>query len=238
LKLAIMQPYFFPYIGYFSLLDYADEFIIFDTVQYDRKGWMKRNRILKPNGGWQYFQAGVIKPEYKAIIKDVLIEQDDGWKAKIYRQLHHYKMIAPFYAETMRIVERCLNWVCVSLTDLNRNILSIFCDYLNIKCPLKTFSKMDLEILTPVEHAGQWALRIAQVYGAAEYVNPPGGKEIFNPKDFQENNIKLSFLSNNLKPYDQKRAIFEPALSIIDIMMFCEKEKVIEMLKDYNIESL
>ena len=231
-----MQPYFFPYIGYFSLLDYADEFIIFDTVQYNRKSWMRRNRILKSNDGWQYIRAGIIKPKFKAVIKDVLLDKNEEWVRTIFSQLVHYKNIAPFYEETLSIVEKCFDYGKSTLTGLNKNILLVICDYLGISCQIKIFSEMNLRI-SSVDHAGQWALRIAHAYGATEYVNPPGGKEIFNHKDFQENNIMLSFLSNKLKPYDQKRMNFEPALSIIDVLMFCEKDNICSMLKDYEIES-
>lgn len=236
MKLGIMQPYFFPYIGYFSLLDYAEEFILFDTAQYERKGWMKRNRVLKPNDGWQYIHAGVVKPKFKAVIKDVLLEENDDWVERIFRQLLHYKSIAPFYQETLSIVEMSLNIKHSTLTGLNKHILSVICDALNISCQIKIFSEMNLKIAS-VDHAGQWALRIAQAHGATEYVNPAGGKQIFNHEDFQENNIILSFLSNNLNPYDQKRSNFEPALSIIDMLMFSGKEKTCGMLKDYYIES-
>ena len=72
-------------------MQHADEFILFDTPQYDRKGWMNRNRILKPGGEWQYIRAAVKKPPFQATIREVIVKQDDEWKDTVIRQLDHYK---------------------------------------------------------------------------------------------------------------------------------------------------
>ncbi len=236
MKLAIMQPYFFPYIGYFSLMQYADEFILFDTAQYDRKGWMNRNRVLKPKDGWQYIRAGVVKPPFQATIKDVEVEMDHAWKEMLIRQLEHYKSSAPHFEETVELIDAGLSNPASTLTELNKQTLETIRDRLDIQCPIKIFSEMSLE-LGDVQHAGQWALRISEAVGAEEYVNPPGGKDIFEPQDFKQANIKLSFLNNNLTDYDQHRGHFEDGLSIIDVLMFCGVDKIKEMLSDFSIEA-
>lgn len=235
MKLAIMQPYFFPYIGYFSLMEYADEFILFDTAQYDRKGWMNRNRILKPKEGWQYIRAGVVKPAFRATIQEVVLAGDPGWKDTIVRQLEHYKGTAPHYEETVALVASSLAKPASTLTELNRNTLAAVRDALGIECPINVFSEMDLE-LGEVQHAGQWALRISEAAGAKEYVNPPGGKDIFDAKDFGQAGIKLTFLTNELTEYNQHRNVFEAGLSIIDTLMFCSPEERRTMLNNYILE--
>ncbi|MBT8042907.1 MAG: WbqC family protein [Kiritimatiellales bacterium] len=234
MKLAIMQPYFFPYIGYFSLLEYADEFILFDTAQYDRKGWMNRNRVLKPTDGWQYIRAGVVKPAFRATIKDVQVAQDD-WQHVLFRQLEHYKT-APYYAQAIACIEAGVKKPATTLTHLNKQTLEAVRDYLDIHCPIRIFSEMGLE-LGPVEHAGQWALRITEAVGGGEYVNPPGAaREIFDPQDFNEAGIKLVILENRLPAYDQHRPSFENGLSIIDLMMFCAKDEIKAMLNEFKTE--
>jgi hypothetical protein len=235
MKLAIMQPYFFPYIGYFSLMAYADEFILFDTVQYDRKGWMNRNRVLKPKEGWQYIRAGVVKPSFRAKIKDVEIWPENEWKDTLLRQLEHYKDRAPHYETTVALIEAGLSKPVTSLTELNKNTLSVVRDYLDITCPINIFSEMDLN-LTGATHPGQWALRISEAVGTDEYVNPPGGKDIFDPEDFKNAGIKLTFLKNELTEYNQYRVNFENGLSIIDILMFCDVDAIKNMLCDFSIE--
>ena len=98
MKLAIMQPYFMPYIGYISLIKNTDQFILFDTVQFIRHGWIERNRILKPNEGWQYIQVPLIKDNGRdTVIKNVRINNAENWKSKIIAQLQHYKKKAPNY---------------------------------------------------------------------------------------------------------------------------------------------
>ncbi len=235
-KIAIMQPYFFPYIGYFSLMEYADEFILFDTAQYDRKGWMNRNRILKPDQGWQYIRAGVMKPEFQTLIKDVTIDPNEEWRRVIIRQLEHYRKTAPYYKETIALVQNTLALPAETLTQFNRNGLEIVRDYLSITCPIYVYSEMKLAI-GKVIHPGQWALRISQTLGADEYVNPPGGRDIFDPSEFLDANIRLSFLTHRLPQYDQRRQGFEEGLSIIDVLMFNPVSAVRQLLSEYDLAS-
>ena len=234
MKLAIMQPYFFPYIGYFSLMDYADEFILFDIVQYDRKGWMHRNRILKPGGGWQYFRAGIKKPPFLARIADVQLQEDDVWKLLIRRQLEHYKTKAPFYEEVVERVMKLLNGSVNTLVDLNKRVLEDFRDLLEIECPIRVCSTLDFD-LKDISHAGQWALKLSEMCGADEYVNPIGGKDLFRADEFALADIKLSFLQHQLPTYSQYAATFEPALSIVDLLMFNSVEQARRQLKMYKV---
>jgi hypothetical protein len=236
MKLAIMQPYFFPYIGYFSLMEYADQFILFDTAQYDRKGWMNRNRILKPNEGWQYMRAGVVKPPFRSPIKNVEVDQTADWKQNLLRQLEHYKGTAPYYDETISLVEASLAKPAATLTELNKNTLMAVRDRLEIECPINVFSEMNIK-LDAIEHPGQWALRISKALNADEYVNPPGAaKIIFDPQEFNDLSIKLSILTNRLPAYKQHRDDFESGLSIIDVLMFCHVGSIRDMLRDFSIK--
>ena len=90
-KVGIMQPYFFPYLGYYSLIAHTDQFILFDGVQFMRHGWIERNRILKPNEGWQYVAAPLEKFPFGTKIRHVKVRQAEDWKGKLLRQLEHYK---------------------------------------------------------------------------------------------------------------------------------------------------
>ena len=97
MKLGIMQPYFFPYIGYFSLIKHTDDFILLDTVQFIRHGWIERNRILKPSDGWQYIMVPLKKHSRETLIKNIEINNEQQWKEKILAQLQHYKKQAPYF---------------------------------------------------------------------------------------------------------------------------------------------
>ena len=220
MKLGIMQPYFFPYLGYYSLIKNTDRFILFDTVQFIRHGWIERNRILKPAEGWQYIAVPLEKKSYlKTTISELLIRNSEEWKGKLIRQLEHYKKRAPFYAETLNVVEDAININTNSIVKLNKNILIKTCDYLKIRLNISIFSELNLEI-REVDDPGEWALEISKALGATEYLNPTGGIDIFNLEKYAKAGISLKFLGNNLQLYNQRRQPFEAGLSIIDVMMF------------------
>ena len=123
MRLAIMQPYFFPYLGYYSLIKKSDKFILFDTVQFIRRGWIERNRILKPVEGWQYVGVPLVKKPLLTPIHEMEIKVQEDWKGKLILQLEHYKKRAPFYQETLRVIKESLNINTSSIVKLNENIL-------------------------------------------------------------------------------------------------------------------
>ncbi|UOQ74420.1 WbqC family protein [Hymenobacter cellulosilyticus] len=184
-KVAIMQPYFFPYLGYFALIKHTDFFVSFDPVQYIRKGWINRNRVLKPNESWQYITAPIQGTDREALIKDVLVTEGDAWKTQILRQLEHYKKRSPYYAEVKALLERCFANPELSISRLNTFYLAQVCEYLEIPFNHAVFSDMNLE-LGPVTAPDEWALRTSQAMGATTYINPPGGREFFNAEKYEQ----------------------------------------------------
>jgi len=234
MRVAIMQPYFFPYIGYFQLINAVDKFIVFDAAQYIRHGWVNRNRVLRPQEGWMHIIVPLEKHSRNTLIKDMIISGDKAWKAKIINQLSHYKKIAPYYMNVISFLEECFDADTEKLSLLNAELLRKTCEYLKIDFQYEFFSQMNLGI-KEIDDPGSWALEISRKLGATEYVNPSGGQELFNAKKFNEANIKLSFLNAKLTEYDQRRRPFEPGLSIIDMMMFSDKQKIQEDLKDYEV---
>ncbi len=229
-----MQPYFLPYIGYFSLIRYSDQWIVFDTVQYIRHGWINRNRILKPEDGWQYIVVPLKNHSNRAQIKDLEISSTQDWKGKILRQVEHYKKTAPFYEEADRLLQEWLYIEEESISRYNALLMKKICDYLDIPFRFAFFSEMKLDLGT-IREPQEWALRISEKLSAEEYVNPPGGMEFFDRERFKNTGIKLTFLRNRLKPYNQKRKSFEPGLSILDVLLFNAKEQIREMIDDYEL---
>lgn len=232
MKLAIMQPYFLPYLGYYSLIKYADRFVLFDTAQFMRHGWIERNRILKPAEGWQYISVPVDRESMRSPIKEVHIRNDPDWKARIFRQLEHYKKRAPFYPSVIGLLDEALDERFTSITRLNHRVLAVTCEYLGIHRDIAVLSDMGLKITEPVA-PGEWALRISQALGASEYVNPPGGVELFDQEQYRSAGVPIVFLKNNLGRYDQKRTAFEPGLSIVDVLMFNDPESANKLIDDY-----
>jgi len=234
MKLGIMQPYFFPYLGYFDLINQTEQWVVFDTVQYIRHGWVNRNRILHPSRGWQYVTVPLKKHSRSASVSETEIVDDSGkWRQKIIGQLQHYRKRAPFFRETMALVKEGLSSESTSIARLNVNSLGLVCDYLGIEFRYQYFSDMHLD-LGPIEGPGDWALRISQAMGASEYVNPPGGADLFDPDAFQAAGIKLTIRRLPPLEYQCGRYEFIPNLSIIDVLMWNAPEKVKEHLEKHR----
>ena len=236
-KLAIMQPYFLPYLGYFSLMQASDYFILLDEVQFIRHGWIERNRIINSSDGWQYIKVPLEKHHRNTLIKDILIRSTEDWQKKIFAQLTCYKKKAPYYNDVINLLSSCFDKNYNNkIVNLNANILFEFCNYLNIDCKIDIFSESNIEI-DEIRHSGDWAFQITKTMGATEYINPVDGNFLFRKEDFEAENKKLSFLKLNLHEYNQKRPIFEPYLSIIDVLMFNSREQAIDLIKNYRLEN-
>jgi hypothetical protein len=228
--LASMQPYFFPYLGYFDLIFNCDQWIVFDTVQYIRHGWINRNRILHPTDGWQYIIVPIKKHAFLTTIKEIEIDQSSNWAERIIGQLQHYRKKAPYFLETITLVEKCLDIKETKISRLNVEILDKVCRNLGIDFRYEYFSEMNLNI-DSVDHPGQWALRMSESIGADEYINAPGGVNLYNPEEFKRKGIKLSFRNLPDFVYSCPSYKFHENLSIIDVMMWNRTEEIIGYLE-------
>lgn len=238
-KIGIMQPYFMPYIGYISLIKHADLFILFDTVQFIRHGWIERNRILKQNEGWLYIQVPLIKNNSRdTLIKDCLIDNSQNWKAKIIAQIQPFKKIAPFYFPVLKLINECFEKDFNDISHLNKACLEAICKYLGFEKKLPIFSEMNLEI-EEATAPDEWALNICkslkEKYGDIHYINPIGGLDFFDTNKYLQQDLKISFQKMQITAYNQKRTPFEPGLSIIDVLMFNSVEEVNDMLDKYEL---
>ncbi len=225
-----MQPYFFPYAGYIKLMVKADFWIVFDPVQYIRKGWMSRNRILHPTEGWQYITAPVKKHSREDLITDIEVKDGGEWKERILRQLEHYRGKAPHYKQTVEFVRECLDRDEPKLSRLNALILEDIARYLGFKHDWKYFSEMNLE-LGPINGPGDWALEMSRALNAEEYINPPGGRDIFDADAFAKSDIKLTIQEYQPLVYDCGPYEHVPGLSIVDVLMWNDLETVREHLE-------
>lgn len=220
LALGIMQPYFFPYIGYFELIARTNKWIVFDVVQYNTKTWMNRNRILHPTKGWQYISIPVEKSKKGTLIRDIVVQDMKIARIRLLGQLEHYKKTAPYFSNVIDLVNNIFDSVkSIHLVDINTIILEKTCKYIDIPFDWEICSEMNLDF-KEVKHPGQWALEISSVLNADCYLNPPGGKDIFIQDEFAEKNIKLEFLDMPDITYDCGKYVFEKNLSIIDVLMW------------------
>lgn len=234
MKVAIMQPYFFPYIGQFQLINAVDRFILMDEVQYIRHGWVNRNRILKPVEGFQYIIAPVRKHSHDTPINKIAIADGNGWQKVILAQLQFYKKTAPYYSEVQKLVSECLKENETNIARLNGYCFEKVCDYIGIKFTKEIASTINLDY-SQIKQTQDWALQISRQLGATAYYNPPGGMEIYNKEYFAQSGIDLHFVVPHLNSYDQGRKDFTPGLSIIDVMMFNSPSTIKNMLNDCHV---
>lgn len=235
MRLGIMQPYFFPYLGYFSLIAATDQFVVFDPVQTIRHGWINRNRILKPGGAEpQYINVPLAKHSRETLIQNIKIANQVDWKSRILGQIQHYRKRAPYFFQTKQILEECFSLETDSVVDLNVHCLATVCRSLDLEFNVLRYAEIENEI-EPVNHPGEWALHISSALHATAYVNPIGGRDIFQPAQFQERGMSLMFLDPSLTPYPQRNPNFVPGLSIIDVLMFNSPEETVRQINDYVI---
>jgi hypothetical protein len=235
MKIAIMQPYFLPWLGYFSIIKHTDKFILFDPVQFIRHGWIERNRILKQHDGWIYIKVPLVRHSQQALIKEIVIDNSQPWRQKILAQIVTYKKLSSRYEEVRGLIEEVVTPSFTSIVELNRHALQAVCNYLGIETELHIWSQMNLTIEQP-KTPDEWALNTCKALGNVdEYWNPPGGQRFFDSEKYKSAGLKLRFHQQILHSYDQRRKSFEPGLSIIDALMFNSPEAVNEMLDEYDL---
>lgn len=234
--LATHQPYFFPYLGYFSLISAVDTFVFFDNVQFNRRSWMTRNRILKPDlNDFQYIKAGIKKPEYNAMYPECLLNEDHSWKLKLLAQLEHYKKKAAYFEETIGFLKQLLEFDDVSLVNFNMRTTASIARMLSINTNFLRFTDIETKVGNELS-GGYWGLEFCKVTGADTYVNAPDGEGFYPVEAFRKSGVSMGFIQHQLNPYSQGNKNFVPGLSIIDLLMFNGAEKTSEMVKEYTIK--
>lgn len=229
-QIAIMQPYFFPYLGHFALMAHADAWIAFDVTQYTPKTWISRNRVLHPAQGWNYINVPLSNSSIGIKIHEARILDPLKAKSNLLGKLSHYQRKAPYYHDVIGIVEEVFSSLdSNSLVDLNFRGLEIIARTLNIPFQAKICSRMRLSLPERLG-AGQWALEIARQVGARSYINPISGRGLFDPAEFSEHRMALSFLKFEEFTYDTRPYTFESNLSILDVLMWSHPDAVREAL--------
>jgi len=231
-SIAIMQPYYFPYIGYFKLIHKTDLWVAFDIVQYNSKSWMNRNRVLHPKQGWQYINVPVNKAGHGTSINKIKVVNKQQALSKVLGKINHYKKYAPYFNQVIKVIEKGFNETSSDLLlDLNLSIMSSVCRYLGISFNWKLCSDLKIDN-AKIKHAGDWALEISDKLGAKEYFNLPGGVNLFNHEDWRQRNIGLNFIETDLMEYSCKPYVFEENLSIIDVLMWNDPNSLLEYLDE------
>ena len=228
MRLGIMQPYFFPYLGYWQLLANVDKYVVYDDVTYIKGGWINRNNFLI-NGQKNLLTMRLEKANSYTLIKDITIKDDF---VKFLKTIEMGYKKAPFFEDSFRLLKDICQCPEKKLGQFLFNSHIKICEYLGIDTELILSSSFEKH--TELKGKDK-VISICKQLGADEYINAIGGQELYDKKEFAENGIRLNFLQANLREYRQLKNEFVAGLSIIDIMMFNSKEEIKEMLNDFNL---
>lgn len=231
-KLAIMQPYFFPYIGYFQLINSVDEFVIYDNIQYTKKGWINRNKMLFDNKEY-IFTLPIKKDSYMLNINERFISEN--WKIdreKLLRKIKLSYSKSPFFDEIIQLIEEIFFYEDNNLFNFLYNSLIKICDYINIDTKFIISSNVDINHNLKGKDK---VISICKQLNSTEYINAIGGKNLYNKLEFEKQGIKLNFIKNNIIPYKQNNNYFLGGLSIIDVLMFNDIEVIKNYLHNYEL---
>jgi hypothetical protein len=232
MKIGLMQPYLFPYLGYFQLIQTSDKFVVHDDVQYIRQGWINRNQIILHNRAF-LFVFSVKHDDYSKKINERFYAQGfDAEAKKFLRNIDQSYSKAPYFAEVRAMLAAILATPERNVAKLNTMSIRKICEYLGIGAEILVSSELDFDKSLAAEER---VIAINQSLGSTHYINPIGGVELYSLERFEEKGLQLSFLKPVLRPYKQSSQEFLPSLSIIDVMMNCSKAELCEMLGEFEL---
>ncbi len=218
-----MQPYLFPYIGYFQLMNVADEFVVYDNIKYTKKGWINRNRILV-NGQEAYVTFPLKNgSDYLDIKERFLADTISADKKKILNRMTESYRKAPYFKDAFPVIEQAILFEEENLFKYILHSLDLLKEYLEIQTKLIVSSTITIDhTLKAVDKV----IAICKALHVNEYVNPSGGIDLYKKENFLIHGIDLKFLKTTEVNYKQYNNTFAPSLSIIDVMMFNSNEQI------------
>jgi len=222
MRLAIMQPYFFPYIGYFQLIAAVDMFIVYDNIKYTKKGWINRNRILQ-NGKDVMFSLSLSSGSDTLDVCERELAADFN-RDKLLNQFKGAYRRAPYFAQTLPLVEQIVRYEEANLFRFLHHSIVKTCEHLGITTEIRISSGIAIDHDLKNQNK---VLALCEAVGATTYVNSIGGTELYSKEIFQEKGIELKFIQSKPFEYLQFDHSFVPWLSIIDVMMFNSREEII-----------
>lgn len=231
MKIAIMQPYLFPYIGYFQLINSVDKFIIYDDVNFIKQGWINRNNILV-NGKAFLFSVPIVNISSYSLIYQTEISYKIEWRNKLLKTIRQSYQRSPYFSDVFYLIEELFTHKNQLISELALKSIQLVTSYLDIKTEIKeTTQNYKNAQFSPQKRV----LDICKIEKATNYINVSGGIDLYLKEDFGKENIQLNFIKPNHIEYKQFNNDFIPCLSIIDVMMFNSKEEIQKMLINYQL---
>lgn len=232
MKVAIMQPYFLPYLGYFQLINAVDKFVVYDNIEFTKKGWINRNCILV-NGKTSYISLPLKKGSDYLDVRERSLSEN--WpverKSMLNRLKESYKK-SPFFECAYPVIEKILLFNEDNLFYFIFNSIRAINEYLGISTSLIVSSEIAVNHDLKSEYK---LIELCKAINATTYINPAGGIDLYKKESFKKQQIDLHFLKTNDFTYKQFTNEFISFLSVVDVMMFNSKEKIETYLDYYEL---
>ena len=232
MRTAVMQPYLFPYLGYFQLIRAVDAFVICDDVQYINKGWINRNKILVEQKEMMVTFSLKRDAYEKNINERYFSSEIRREKERFFKMLKSAYAKAPFYQPVSDLVDGAF---CLGTANIAQEItdsLHKICDYLDIKTKFCLSSQIEQ---TPDLKRQDKVIDICKILQTTQYINAIGGTKLYDREVFLKNGIQLNFIAMKPLHYKQFNHPFVADLSIIDVMMFNSPAEIQAMLEEYSL---
>ncbi len=231
MKLAIMQPYAFPYLGYFQLINAADLFVLYDDAAFIKQGWINRN-VLGARHGPQRFTLPVCRPRLGQPISEIKLYRAEASKRRLLTTIESLYRRAPHYERARPVLEAAIGAEEENLALYIKHALEVLNAYLGIGTELVRSSERHASFRAKGEAR---VIEICRAEGADTYINAEGGRGLYDESAFRSHDIALRFLVHEPRPYPQNRMEFMPRLSIVDAMMFNSPDEIAELLAGYRL---
>lgn len=249
-----MQPYFFPYIGYFQGISAVDKYILYENLDYIKEGWMHRNRILIKNGAPTYIIARVLGKSSNRKISEIELDKEVIWKKKMLNTIFLNYKGSEHFEEIFPLIESLILYPADYLFEYNAHLITRICEFLEIPTEIVTKNpdylpieeKLDaidegnysafpeLTLTQPIKKVAR-VIEMCKAEKADIFINAIGGTELYDKEEFKKYGIDLFFIKTNAVAYRQFSDRFHPYLSIIDVLMHNGKEKTQALLKEFEL---
>ena len=225
-KIAVMQPYFLPYFGYYQLINMVDKFVVYDDVNYINRGWINRNYIMI-NNEKNLFTLPLIKVSQNKKIYEIEILNNQFWRNKLFKKFEISYAKKMYKYETLELLNKIIYYDNLNLSEYIYNSINTIAAALKIETKIIKSSR---KYLNQNLNAENRIIDICKKENCSVYTNLPGGKELYNENIFNEQNIEIKFLTPTILNYNHENSIISTPLSIVDVLMNNGIDKTIELL--------
>lgn len=226
-RVAVMQPYFLPYLGYWQLLAAVDTFVVYDNLEYTKKGWINRNRMLVDGAPATFTLPVKAASDFAHIVEREIA--DDFKPGKLTAKFAGVYRAAPHWRQLESVLERILACPSKNLFEFLAHQLRVIAAELQLDADIVTSSTV------PIDHslrAQDKVLAFCTTLAADVYVNAPGGRALYSPDAFAAIGCELRFVDSHPVAYEQFDRPFVPGLSIADVLAFNPVEQIREWVHE------